>query len=442
MVAEENGRIIGYLWLQTCAAPASVAQSGCRSTRIYIRSLYVSPDRKGIGVGSALMNLAVEHARSSGFAEIWLGVMKPNRRAYDWYMERGFFVRGEEAFPMGGTTVSCLICSKTLSGRFVAVYDDSSALSLNELCRCLFSQQVANWRPLRDAVGKRRLIETKTFREKGLLLRVQWNPGRMASSTADVERAVDRRSCFLCRRRLSRSQKAIQYRKDFLILCNPAPIALPHFTVAARAHIPQAFFPAAEDYLLLCRDFGPRWNVLYNGPRCGASAPDHLHFQVIPSGVLPLSAGVGITAIGSDRGVSVSVFRRLGFGAIVLKGRQASPLAGILGRLQAVLPSAAGDASDGEPMFNVLGRYDGKFWQLMIYPRRRHRPKDFHRLDEKRLVISPGVFEMGGLAVTPDENTFRCIDKFRLLRVLREVACPPGRVANIAGRLLLKGGGH
>ncbi|OPY93550.1 MAG: Acetyltransferase (GNAT) family protein [Syntrophaceae bacterium PtaU1.Bin231] len=408
---------------------------------MYLRSIYVSPDRKGRGVGRTLMALADEHARRSGFREIWLGVMRPNRNAYEWYRRRGFSPREEETFTMGVTTVPCLICCKGLPARAFAVYDGFSETPLSDLCLGLFSDQTAHWRRLREAVRMLGLVVTKSFRERGLSLTVQRNPGRIASSTAAVGKAVAHRPCFLCRRHLPRSQKTILYREDFLILCNPAPIVMHHFTVASRRHRPQAFFASAKDYLLLCRDLGRRWDVLYNGPRCGASAPDHLHFQVIPSGILPLSAAAGAGPfVGRAEGVSVSIFRNFGYGAVVLTSGDLPSLLKVLDRLREALPPAGAEGE--EPMFNALGRHDGKFWRLVVFPRRKHRPDIFHREEGERLLVTPGAFEMSGLVVVPRENDFFRIDKPRLLQILREVALPPRRTLGIAKRLLPDGEGR
>jgi len=434
VVAESGGRIVGFLRLEACGALSASADGGPVPARMYIRSVYVSPERKGGGIGRALMGIALEHARRCGFTEIWLGVMRPNRRAYDWYMSLGFSVRGEEPFTIGGSTVPCLLCRKALPERIFSVYDGSPGVSLNDSCLALFSEQVRTWPRLRSAAGALDAVVTKSFRGKGLFLDVQYNPGRIASSTAAVGRAVERRPCFLCRRNLPRSQKAILYRKKFLILCNPAPIVMRHLTVASCEHRPQAFFASAEDYLLLCRDLGPRWDVLYNGPRCGASAPDHLHFQAVPSGILPLSAAAGGPAVGSAGGVSVSVFRGLGYGAIVLTSGRFPSLLKVLERLRDVLP--AGGPEGEEPMFNVLGRHDGRSWRLVIFPRRKHRPDVYFLGEKDRMLITPGAFEMSGLIVAPREKDFSRITRTWALRILREVGSPPGIAARIAARLL------
>ena len=66
------------------------------------------------------------------------------------------------------------------------------------------------------------------------------------------------------------------------------PVFSPHFTVSHLDHRPQAIAEQIDAFLRLMADFGSGWTVLYNGPRCGASAPDHLHFQAVPSGQMPI----------------------------------------------------------------------------------------------------------------------------------------------------------
>ena len=104
------------------------------------------------------------------------------------------------------------------------------------------------------------------------------------------------------------------------------------------------------------------------------------------------------------------------------------------------LPPAGAEGE--EPMFNALGRHDGKFWRLVVFPRRKHRPDIFHREEGERLLVTPGAFEMSGLVVVPRENDFFRIDKPRLLQILREVALPPRRTLGIAKRLLPDGEGR
>ena len=93
---------------------------------------------------------------------------------------------------------------------------------------------------------------------------------------------------------LPEEQKGILYRGDYLILCNPMPVFFPHFTVSHLDHRPQIITEQIDTFLQLIADLGPGWAVLYNGPRVttGASAPDHLHFQIIPSGRMPIEKAI------------------------------------------------------------------------------------------------------------------------------------------------------
>ena len=127
-------------------------------------------------------------------------------------------------------------------------------------------------------------------------------PGRIKSTLADVgEKSVAERACFLCPPNLPEEQKGILYRKDYLILCNPMPVFSSHFTISHLDHRPQELAGTVATLLTLLCDFGPGFLILYNGPGCGASAPDHLHFQAVPSGLMPIEGEIRATQRASGR---------------------------------------------------------------------------------------------------------------------------------------------
>ena len=166
----------------------------------------------------------------------------------------------------------------------------------------------------------------REIRGDGWRVKVQFNPRRIVSGTGpklDPE-SIRTRPCFLCREHLPPEQRAILYRDDYLILCNPAPIFPGHLTIAHRRHLPQSLPDHLETFLRLAADFGPRMIVFYNGPRCGASAPDHLHFQAAPAGLLPVEKELrepGIRAETKKRGGAV-IWRAAGIGrgVVVIEG--------------------------------------------------------------------------------------------------------------------------
>jgi ribosomal protein S18 acetylase RimI-like enzyme len=398
--------------------------------RLYVSSLYFLSDFQGQGMGSRLLEAAEGYAGEKGLDELWIGVMVKNRRAFDFYRKVGFqFVR-EEPFTMGKTTVSHLIGYKRrgrstlLNQKTYAAFDEGDK-GLPGLCLELLSEQKKSWQDLRE--GYKSL---KNVRERGLpcgrfSVRLQYNPGRIKSSLADVgERKSNERRCFLCLDRLPESQKGIFYRGEYLILCNPMPVFPSHFIVSHLDHRLQAIAEHIALFFRLMGDFGSDWTILYNGPKCGASAPDHLHFHAGPSGQMPIEKEMrrenGITLTKQVDGVLLYRLRDLGREVIVLEGDDpmavGSAFRVFLNTLKKVL------LIDEEPMMNIAGLQKEGKWRLVIFPRRKHRPEAFFREGDARVVVSPGVIDMGGLLITPVEKDFEGLDGAEVENIYREVS--------------------
>ena len=156
-----------------------------------------------------------------------------------------------------------------------------------------FESQLAEWEFARRNFEALRRIETKTFDLDGFLIRVQFNPARIVSSAAKVDAAsVVARKCFLCSENQPPEQRGLPWGDGYRVLVNPYPIFGRHFTIPAGEHVPESIADRYGDMLALARCFD-REVVFYNGPRCGASAPDHAHFQAVGKGAMPLEAEVG-----------------------------------------------------------------------------------------------------------------------------------------------------
>jgi hypothetical protein len=146
----------------------------------------------------------------------------------------------------------------------------------------LLDEQKREWPTLRDGRRRPRHRADAQHQAQRLRLPPQFNPQRRASSAAKVDaKTIAQRRCFLCPANLPREQRAVPFDgTDYLILCNPFPIFPQHFTIPHKDHLPQRI--AGEPFAVmldLARAMQDRYTVFYNGPRCGASAPDHLHFQ-------------------------------------------------------------------------------------------------------------------------------------------------------------------
>jgi hypothetical protein len=313
-----------------------------------------------------------------------------------------------------------------LGEKTYAVFEGAeSPMNLPGLCFDLRSEQQAAWDDLRQGSESFKNIKERDIDCGRFSVCLQHNPRRIKSSTADVgsKNQTDRR-CFLCLDQLPGGQKGILYRNEYLILCNPMPILSSHFTVSHVDHRPQAIHHHLDTLLLLMADLGSGWTVLYNGPKCGASAPDHFHFQTALSGKLPIEKDLREEKRHSPvRQIDGALFYRvndLGREVVVLEGRDPTALKevlrGFLNALKKVLHL------DDEPMINVAAFYDEKKWHLVIFPRRRHRPDAYFKEGEARRVISPGAIDMGGLLITPVAEDFERLDAAAVEGIYREVS--------------------
>ncbi len=298
---------------------------------------------------------------------------------------------------------------------------------LPELCLELLSEQKKTWPDLRRGCESLRDIRERDVSCRGFSVRLQHNPERIKNTLADVAQTnANERRCFLCLEHLPKSQKGVLYRSEYLILCNPRPIFPAHFTVSHLEHRPQAISEEIHTLLRLLAEFGPGWTVFYNGPKCGASAPDHLHFQTAPSGQMLIEREIREEKRFTPSrisGVLLYRLRDLGREVVVMEGDDPVALErvfeGLLNALRRVLCLVE------EPMINVAGFHEGEEWRLVIFPRRKHRPDAFFREGDARVVVSPGLIDMGGVLITPVEKDFERLNAAAVERIYAEVSLEP-----------------
>jgi hypothetical protein len=317
--------------------------------------------------------------------------------------------------------------------RIHATFD--GAKSLPELCLDLFFEQKKNWDDLRGGFESLREVRERDLSCQGFSVRLQHNPRRIKSSLAGmVENHVTDLKCFLCLDNLPQVQKGILYRNDYLILCNPMPILSLHFTVSHLDHCPQTIAENIDTFLKLLVDFGFGWTVLYNGPNCGASAPDHLHFHAARSGQMPIEKEIReekrLTLIKKIEGVLLYRMEDVGREIIVLKGKDPIAVKTVFKSYLSALKKVL--LLDEEPMINMAGFYEEREWRLVIFPRRKHRPDAFFREGDARIVVSPGAIDMGGLLVTPVKKDFEQLDEAAVESIYAEVSLE----GKIAGRTI------
>lgn len=284
-------------------------------------------------------------------------------------------------------------------------------------------------------------LSLQNIRERELylndfLIRLQYNPGRLASAAAKTDPgSVKNRECFLCKENRPPIQEEVSFGKDYTLLVNPFPVFPQHFTIPVRKHAPQSIFHRYEDMLEMARLLD-KFIIFYNGPRCGASAPDHAHFQAGNKGFLPLEQEWG--KIEKERIIekpSVKLYRLINYGRSLfgLEAFSAFESCKVFYRLYELL--GIGKANDEEPMMNLIMWYEDHRWITCLFPRSKHRPDCYYAEDEKKRVISPGCIEMGGTWILPIENDFNQITGHDVQAVYKEVSLSDKAMDRLASQI-------
>jgi len=424
-ISEADGQAVGF----------ARTQFHREENRLYLASLYLLPAFQGKGIGGRLLRTAEEKAVAHGLDELWVGVMDQNETALRWYLRKGFCFVKKEPFRMGGSTVPHRIGYKTVDGssrntrlqrRIFAVYrGDRTEDPLADLTARLLERQKKTWPGLAEGYAALEAARLREIRCGQWTVKVQFNPRRIVSSGANLDpESIRRRPCFLCLDHLPAEQEAILYRDDYLILCNPMPILPGHLTIAHRCHLPQALPDHFAEFLRLASDLGPGRIVLYNGPRSGASAPDHLHFQAVPAGLMPVEAEIlesrSRRIVRQWDDVSLRRTTELGRGILVIEGAGIAEMTAAFGKVLEAFRRLT-DSVD-EPLMNVFCIRVGEGWRLILFPRLKLRPSAFFLEGEEQLLVSPGAVDMGGILVTPREKDFLSIDQHLVKGIFQEVA--------------------
>lgn len=234
--------------------------------------------------------------------------------------------------------------------------------------------------------------------------KVQFNPARIVSTGANVSKdAIKARKCFLCEANRPPEQIGIDF-GEYTILVNPFPIFPGHLTIPSKTHTPQRISGRVGDMLQLAAEL-PGYTIFYNGAKCGASAPDHIHFQAVPSKHLPIWNTV------KDSGLTTVIG---GQKAYVIKY---ADIAEAEKEMTAYLASLPADEDCAEPMINVLC----KEGTLVVIPRKRHRPSDYGS-EVGQILLSPASIDLAGVLITPLRRDFDNMDAATVKRVLSEVS--------------------
>lgn len=292
----------------------------------------------------------------------------------------------------------------------------------------LLEDQKQTWKQLSDGYESLKQLKTKTFQFDGFRMKLQFNPGRYISTSAKVDEAsINNRRCFLCPANLPEEQKGILCENEYLILGNPFPIFPEHFTIPHINHIPQQIRNNFPLMLKLTKDLSKHYVVLYNGPKCGASAPDHFHFQAGTKNFMPimddfhqLKNEYGKLLIENDETTVYAIddgIRKI----ISLESMNNEKLTEAFTKLYEIYSNVSGN--NEEPMMNIISLYEEEYgWIVIVFLREKHRSSHYFAEGDDKILLSAASVDLGGVCITPLEKDFERMSKEILAEILSEVA--------------------
>ena len=301
-------------------------------------------------------------------------------------------------------------------------------------------EQLCRW-PL--AADNHKALENVHVREvdvNGLTVRLQFNPARMISSAAKLNKEdIAKRRCFLCVENRPTVQMNIPFEgcdgHQYHILVNPYPIFANHLVVARSTHQDQCIDGRYDDMLKLARSF-PECSFYYNGPCCGASAPDHHHFQGVPRSIMPLEASVDAMdfmkeVLKYDDAVLYK-YDNFSNGIFVITSRSTESASYLFDRL---MSSADIPEGDMEPRINLFSWWTGDEYRTIVYFRRCHRSHHYFSDGPDHLTMSPGCADMAGIFIVPVEEEYHKITPELLSEMIEEITLSKEEENRIIERL-------
>ena len=295
-----------------------------------------------------------------------------------------------------------------------------SVSTISEKAKSLVLQQQATWQLAKKNYEGLKKVQVRSFDFDTFRVLAQFNPERIRSTAAKPdEKTISKRPCFLCPKNLPSKQKGFLILKKYLVLINPYPIFPAHLTISDISHTPQLIRNRIDDLLEASKALSG-FTVFYNGPRCGASAPGHFHFQAGITGHIPAEKEVAGNSEEIFRAEKTAIrfsknyLRRF----IAIDSEEKSELKKLFSLMYKTLE---GRHQHPEPMVNILCRFRNKKWQMIIFPRDKQRPSHYFSEGEKQIVIGPASVEMGGLLILPRIKDFNKISEKEIKEIYSEV---------------------
>ena len=311
----------------------------------------------------------------------------------------------------------------------------------SDAAKRLFEIQKEQWQLLSAGYDSLETVKSKAFQFDGFKIKAQFNAGRMTSTSANVDpKSISERKCFLCIENLPAEQKGILYNNKYIILCNPFPIFPTHFTLTYKKHQPQRIIDTFTDMLDLSKDISKYYSVIYNGPRCGASAPDHLHFQAGNKFFMPIDDE--FHQIKNEYGKQIFEDDDLSVFAIddglrkfiSIESIDKKLVVNAFNKFYKTYSEVMNE--ELEPMINIISFYEEEYgWRIIIFLRAKHRPAIFCAEDETQMLVSPAAIDLGGVCVFPREVDFIRTTKEMIGEIFKEVFVDAEKLDSLVKKL-------
>ena len=299
-----------------------------------------------------------------------------------------------------------------------------------------FNRQLEKWEAARQRYHDLRSAKTRELAVGAYSIQVQWNPARMVSTGAKIDqKTIAERPCFLCEKNRPKEQIKKEVDGQYELLVNPFPILQQHFTIPSLKHQPQRILDSYGEIHKLLEEY-PEMMVFYNGPQCGASAPDHAHFQAGTSGLLPLQMSwqrlsrnlTPLISLNDDE--DISLIDDYPCTALLIRSRSQYGDEQLFRRLYEALP-----ATDPEPMMNIVAWRSNDDFLSVVFPRTKHRPDCYYKEGEAQYIISPGALDMAGLIITPRQEDYERLTPETALGILDEITLKGEALQSVIDRL-------
>lgn len=330
-----------------------------------------------------------------------------------------------------------------------------------------FQKELARWEFARNSYADLAKVQTKELTlhnndengeaRRGVAennLSVQWNPARIISTGASIaDKDIKERPCFLCDHNRPKEQRSLKMEKHYQILVNPYPILPQHFTIPSRRHTPQSIWAHFGTMRHMAWTM-PQQIIFYNGAKCGASCPDHMHLQAGQRGIVPIEKNwktyenylrkiyplTGAQTVSMQEAGNTSdtcgLYLLEGYvcPVFVIRSLPAETDSILCQRLYQALPIVDDEI---EPRINLIAwRQEGGIGRedeivTLIFPRKKHRPDCYYAEGEEQLLVSPGALDMGGLLITPREEDFHKVTAEWFAEILKEVTMTEEEISPI-----------